>query len=110
VRRALRVEPGRANLTSTISWSTIWSVYPKVDVFEGAGDTLSGDGYWGPGLMYAWQPWSGHYVVPPTVWASAHTTQFAEPGWKMLHGGSGGLMNGGSYHLRDISIMIGNLD
>ena len=40
----------RANLTSTISWSTIWSVYPVVDVFEGNGDSLSGDGYWGPGL------------------------------------------------------------
>lgn len=34
----------RANLTATISWSTIWSVYPAVDVFEGSGDTLSGDG------------------------------------------------------------------
>jgi hypothetical protein len=55
-------------------------VYPDVDIFEGSGDTISGDGYWGPGLMYAWQPWSGHYAVPPTVWASAHTTQFAEPG------------------------------
>ena len=76
----------RANLTATISWSTIWSVYPTIDVFEGDGDTLSGDGFWGPGLMYAWQPWSGHYVVPPTVWASAHTTQFVEPGWRMLHG------------------------
>ena len=42
----------RANLTSTISWSTIWSVYPVVDGDEGTGDTLSGDGYWGPGLMY----------------------------------------------------------
>ena len=55
----------RANLTSTISWSTIWSVYPVVDGDEGSGDKLSGDGYWGPGLMYAWQPWSGHYVSTP---------------------------------------------
>eukprot|EP01051_Picozoa_sp_SAG22_P032708 SAG22_NODE_13937_length_390_cov_0.890034_1_plen_72_part_00 len=36
----------RANLTSTIAWSTIWSVYPRVDNDEGTGDTLSGDGYW----------------------------------------------------------------
>jgi hypothetical protein len=69
----------RANLTATISWATIWSVYPVVDVFEGGGDALSGDGFWGPGLMYAWQPWSGHYAVPPTVWAQAHTCQFAQP-------------------------------
>ena len=47
--------------------------------------------------MYAWQPWSGHYVVPPTVWASAHTTQFVAPGWKMLHGASGDLAQGGSF-------------
>ena len=68
-----------------------------LDVFEGSGDTISGDGFWGPGLVYAWQPWSGHYVVPPTVWASAHTTQFAQPGWKMTFNGAGNLAGGGSY-------------
>ena len=36
-------------------------------------------------------------MVPPTVWASAHTTQFVEPGWKMLHDASGDLSGGGSY-------------
>eukprot|EP00729_Bicosta_minor_P014382 gene14382-25916_t len=94
----------RMNLTSTVAWSTVWSAYPKVDLFGGIhnattrGDPgISADGYWGPGLMYAWQPWSGYYIVPPTVWASAHTTQFVEPGWKMLHTGSGNLAAGGSY-------------
>lgn len=29
--------------------------------------------------------------------ASAHTTQFVEPGWKILHGSSGDLVAGGSY-------------
>eukprot|EP01047_Picozoa_sp_COSAG01_P036907 COSAG01_NODE_2902_length_6891_cov_3.810218_7_plen_200_part_00 len=45
----------RANLTATIAWSTIWSVYPFVDNEDGIHDRISGDGYWGPGLMYAWQ-------------------------------------------------------
>ena len=30
-------------------------------------------------------------------WSSAHTTQFVDPGWKMLHGGSGDLAHGGSF-------------
>lgn len=33
------------------------------------------------GAMQADAPWCGHYVVWPAVWALAHTTQFAEPGW-----------------------------
>lgn len=33
------------------------------------------------GALQADSPWSGHYTVWPSVWALAHTTQFAEPGW-----------------------------
>jgi galactosylceramidase len=33
------------------------------------------------GAMQADTPWSGHYTVWPAIWALAHTTQFAEPGW-----------------------------
>ena len=47
--------------------------------------------------MYAWQPWSGHYTVAPTVWASAHTTQFVERGWTMPFGAAGNLPAGGSF-------------
>ena len=36
----------RANLTSTIAWATVWSVYPRADNYGGIHDTLSGDGYW----------------------------------------------------------------
>ena len=74
------------NSTSTISWSTIWSVYPK-------------DSYFGNGLMYAFSPWSGSYTVNPAIWTSAHHTQFMQVGWHLLQGpaGKGLLPGGGSY-------------
>jgi galactosylceramidase len=37
---------------------------------------------WGDtGALQADEPWSGHYTVWTSVWAIAHTTQFAQPGW-----------------------------
>jgi len=81
----------RMNMTSAIAWSLIWSVYPNLDCF-------------GNGLMYAYEPWSGHYDINPTIWTAAHTTQFTEPGWQYLavgHG-SGELPDGGTFvTLRD---------
>jgi galactosylceramidase len=62
--------------------------------------------------MNAMQPWEGSYgsisvdgsfTVGPMVWATAHTTQFSQPGWNyLLTGtgagtGSGMLSQGGSY-------------
>ena len=72
----------KLNATATIAWSTIWSV---VDSWR----------YWGNGLMYAVEPWSGNYTVPPPIWTSAHVTQFAAPGWRYLGGGGAGLLPGG---------------
>lgn len=43
------------------------------------------------GVMQADTPWSGHYTVWPSVWAVAHTTQFAEPGWKYMDSACGQL-------------------
>ena len=47
---------------------------------------------WGDtGVMQADTPWCGHYAVWPAVWAVAHTTQFAEPGWVYIDGACGQL-------------------
>jgi hypothetical protein len=76
-----------SKMTSFINWSTIWSV-------------LAGLPYSGDGLMLANTPWSGHYVVGLSIWATAHTTQFAQPGWQYLDracGYFGGDARNGSY-------------
>jgi galactosylceramidase len=67
--------------------------------------------------MRANTPWSGHYEVQPALWATAHTTQFAAPGWKYLEGGACGyLAANGSYvtlqspNGSDYSIIVETLD
>jgi galactosylceramidase len=67
----------------------IWS--PITSYFENLAAPHSG-------LMYANTPWSGHYDVQGTIWATAHTTQFAQPSWRYLDAGCGFLPdNSGSY-------------
>ncbi|XP_065883911.1 galactocerebrosidase-like isoform X2 [Dysidea avara] len=89
-------------MTSTISWNLIASYY-------------SGLPYFRDGLMTAIEPWSGSYTVSGTIWVTAHTTQFVQPGYYYLkHGsGSGKLQNGGSYvtlvdknNPKDLTIVI----
>ena len=83
--RLLNQNMVRMNMTSTISWSLIWSVYNNFP-------------YFGNGLMYAFEPWSGHYEVNAAIWTGAQTTQFITPGWRYVGGeGRGSLKNGGTY-------------
>jgi hypothetical protein len=58
-------------MTKTEIWSPVTAYYDNLPVP-------------GSGIMRANTPWSGHYEVPAAVWITAHTTQFAQPGWKYL--------------------------
>jgi len=71
-------------MTMTEIWSPISAYYDCLRIPES-------------GLMQANQPWSGDYNVEPAIWAVAHTTQFAAPGWTYLEGGASALLpSGGS--------------
>jgi hypothetical protein len=74
----------QGSLTSTDIWSPVTSYYDNLAAPHS-------------GLMYANTPWSGHYDVQSTVWVTAHTTQFAQPGWQYLDNASGYLPGKGSY-------------
>jgi hypothetical protein len=71
-------------MTKTEIWSPITSYY----------DNLAAPN---SGLMYANTPWSGYYDVQSTIWVTAHTTQFAKPGWRYLDSASGHLPDHGTY-------------
>jgi len=68
------------------------------------------------GLMYANTPWSGHYIVQGAIWATAHTTQFAQPGWQYLDSSSGYMPEQGSYvtlespNGKDWSVVLETID
>lgn len=74
----------KGHFTATEIWSPITSYY----------DNLAAPN---SGLMYANTPWSGHYNVQSAIWVTAHTTQFAQPGWKYLEKSSGDLPEKGDY-------------
>jgi Glycosyl hydrolase family 59 len=74
----------KGHFTKTEIWSPITSYY----------DILAAPN---SGLMYANTPWSGHYDVQGAIWATAHTTQFAQPGWRYIESACGKLPEKGDY-------------
>jgi hypothetical protein len=70
----------RNYLQGAFTNTQIWS--PITSYFENLAAPHSG-------LMYANTPWSGHYDVQGTIWATAHTTQFAQPGWQYMDSACG---------------------
>jgi galactosylceramidase len=90
--------------TKTEIWSPITSYYDNLAAANS-------------GLMRANTPWSGSYEVAPAIWAAAHTTQFAFPGWKYLEGGTSGYLSlGGSFvtfkstNDSDYSVVVETMD
>jgi galactosylceramidase len=90
-------QQARWGLSSSIVWCLIFSWYAPLPFSRPTGTNAGG----GHALLTAAEPWSGNYVVTPTVHVIAHHTQFAEPGWHYLAGaGMGALAGGGSYVTR----------
>ena len=64
------------------------------------------------GVITANTPWSSAFEIAPTLWAVAHITQFAEPGWRFLDGVGRKLPKGGSVvgfvapEGKDVSLVI----
>ncbi|MFD9688745.1 ricin-type beta-trefoil lectin domain protein [Kitasatospora sp. NPDC059088] len=93
-------------MTSFVNWPVIAALYPNL--------YFSSDG-----MSIANQPWSGHYTIGRTTWVTAHTTQFARPGWHYIDSASGylgGARTNGSYvtlkstNNRDYSTVIETMD
>ena len=78
VARLMNKLYARDRITKFEIWCPIDSIYDQI--------------IWADtGAMQADTPWCGHYTVWPAVWAIAHTTQFAEPGWVYMDAACGQL-------------------
>jgi O-glycosyl hydrolase len=74
-RNINRNYPG-GKVTAAIYWPIVSAIY----------DNLPYDNI---GMIKCNQPWSGNYVVTPSLWAMAHTSQFTQPGWRYIDTASG---------------------
>ena len=77
-----------AQLTGYLNWPLIAAITPNLPFAR-------------VGLMDAGSPWSGAFHVGQNLWATAHYTQFTQPGWHYLTGSASGYLDGnranGSY-------------
>ncbi|MEU3856468.1 RICIN domain-containing protein [Streptomyces sp. NPDC028722] len=76
-----------AKMTSYFNWPLLAAIYPNLP-------------YSTVGLATAGSPWSGHYTIGASTWATAQVTQFTRPGWKFIDSASGylgGSETNGSY-------------
>ena len=91
----------QGRITSTVLWCLVGSYYDIFDLPNA-------------GLLRAKWPWSGHYQLASPLWVVAHTTQFAQPGWRYIDSASGLMRGGGSYvslhHGADYSIVVETLE
>ena len=88
--------------TNVITWSLVTSYYDNLSLPNS-------------GLMMAKTPWSGYFEIQPALWAAAHTTQFAQPGWRYIDAACGFLSKGSYVTLKspdnkDYSIIIETAD
>jgi galactosylceramidase len=90
------------NITMDSAWHIVSAFYSSVS-------------FWNEGMISATQPWSGNYLASPTLWASAHTTQFTRNGksrYLRQGRGAGELSGGGTYvsfwdaEKSDLSIVV----
>jgi Glycosyl hydrolase family 59 len=91
----------RGKITSTHIWCILSAYYDILDLPNA-------------GQIRASTPWSGHYQVMSPVWVTAHTTQFAKPGWQYIDTACKELKKGGSIvtlkNGNDFSSIIETLD
>jgi hypothetical protein len=97
---------GGACLSRILNWNYVWGSMTSLYVWNLLTSYLDHLFWWGDSLMGAAYPWAGSWQEASPLWAAAHLTQFAWPGWAYLpasqalpagQGGSGLLPGGGTY-------------
>jgi len=106
---------GATRIARTINRNYVTGKFTKTEIWSPVTAYYDSLPLPGSGVMRANEPWSGHYEVQPAVWAVAHTTQFASPGWRYLDSACG-LIDGGSVVAlasprgKDFSLVIETMD